>query len=214
VTASILRGERHVMKLILIGATGTIGGAVTAALSQRHEIVAVSRHTEPLRVDISSPAAIRALFEAVGPIDGVISACGAARFKPLALLDDEDLAFCLQNKLMGQVNLVREGLQRVRDGGVIVVTSGILSRSPTPGSAAISLVNAGVEAFVRAAALEAPRGIRVNVVSPPWVSETLTKLGMDPKGGLPASVVAQAYVRAVDGAVTGQVIEPSAASGN
>jgi NAD(P)-dependent dehydrogenase (short-subunit alcohol dehydrogenase family) len=188
------------MKLILIGATGTIGGAVTAALSQRHEIVAVSRHTEPLRVDISSPAAIRALC--------------AARFKPLALLDDEDLAFCLQNKLMGQVNLVREGLQRVRDGGVIVVTSGILSRSPTPGSAAISLVNAGVEAFVRAAALEAPRGIRVNVVSPPWVSETLTKLGMDPKGGLPASVVAQAYVRAVDGAVTGQVIEPSAASGN
>jgi NAD(P)-dependent dehydrogenase (short-subunit alcohol dehydrogenase family) len=83
-----------------------------------------------------------------------------------------------------------------------------LSRSPTPGSSAISLVNAGVEAFVRAAALEAPRGIRVNVVSPPWVSETLTKLGMDPKGGLPASVVAQAYVRAVDGAVTGQVVEP------
>jgi NAD(P)-dependent dehydrogenase (short-subunit alcohol dehydrogenase family) len=202
------------MKLMLIGATGTIGSAVAAALSQRHEVVAVSRHTEPLRVDISSPASIRALFEAVGPLDGVISASGAARFKPLAQLDDEDFAFCLQNKLMGQVNLVREGLQRVRDGGVMVVTSGILSRSPTPGSSAISLVNAGVEAFVRAAALEAPRGIRVNAVSPPWVSETLTKLGMDPKGGLPASVVAQAYVRAVDGAVTGQVFEPSAASGS
>src|SRR5438477_575220 len=88
-------------------------------------------------------------------------------------------------------------------------TSGILSRAPAPGSGAISLVNAGVEAFVRAAALEAPRGIRVNVVSPPWVSETLTQLGMDPKGGLPASTVAQAYVRAVEQAITGQVIEPS-----
>ena len=200
------------MKLMLIGATGTIGGAVAMALSQRHEVVALSRHTEPLRVDISSPASIHARFEAVGPIDGVISASGAARFKPLAQLHDDDFAFCLQNKLMGQVNLVREGLKRLRDGGVIVVTSGILSRSPTPGSSAISLVNAGVEAFVRAAALEAPRGIRVNVVSPPWVSETLTKLGMDPKGGLPASLVAQAYVRAVDSAVTGQVIEPSGAS--
>jgi NAD(P)-dependent dehydrogenase (short-subunit alcohol dehydrogenase family) len=200
------------MKLMLIGATGTIGTAVSAALSQRHEVVAVSRHTEPLRVDISSPASIRALFEAVGPIDGVICASGAARFKPLAKLDDEDFEFSLQNKLMGQVNLVREGLQRVRDGGVVVVTSGILSRLPAPGGGALSLVNAGIEAFVRAAALEAPRGIRVNVVSPPWVSETLTKLGMDPKGGLPASVVAQAYVRAVGAAVTGQVIEPSAAT--
>ena len=127
-----------------------------------------------------------------------------------ARIDDDDFAFSLQNKLMGQVNVVREGLQRLRDGGVIVVTSGILSRLPTPGSGAISLVNAGLEGFVRAAAIEAPRGIRVNVVSPPWVSETLTQLGRDPKGGLPASVVAQAYARAVEGQMTGQVIEPSA----
>jgi NAD(P)-dependent dehydrogenase (short-subunit alcohol dehydrogenase family) len=111
---------------------------------------------------------------------------------------------------MGQVNLVREGLQRVRDGGALVVTSGVLSRLPMAGGSAISLVNAGVEAFARGAALEAPRGVRVNAVSPPWVSETLSQLGMDPKGGLPAAVVAQAYVRAIDGSMTGQVIEPSA----
>jgi len=200
------------MKILLIGATGTIGRAVAAALSPRHEVIAVSRHSEPLRVDISSAESVRALFAAAGPIDAVISAAGAARFKPLAQLDDEDFAFCLQNKLMGQVNVVREGLQKVRDGGVIVVTSGILSRLPAPGSGAISLVNAGLEGFVRAAAIEAPRGIRVNVVSPPWVSETLTQLGMDPKGGLPASVVAQAYVRTVEGPITGQVVEPSAHS--
>ena len=198
------------MKLVLVGASGTIGQAVASALSQRHEMVAVTRHTEPVRVDISSAASIQALFEAIGPVDGVISASGAARFKPLAQLDDEDFAFSLHNKLMGQVNVVREGLQRVRNAGVIVVTSGILSRLPAPGGSAISLVNAAVEAFVRAAALEAPRGIRVNVVSPPWVSETLTRLGMDPKAGLPASIVAQAYVRAVEGSTTGQVIEPSA----
>ena len=198
------------MKLLLIGATGTIGRAVAAALSPRHEVVAVSRHSEPMRVDISSSESVRALFAAAGPIDGVITAAGAARFKPLAQLHADDVAFSLQNKLMGQVKVVREGLQRLRDGGVIVVTSGILSRLPAPGSGAISLVNAGLEGFVRAAAIEAPRGIRVNVVSPPWVSETLTQLGMDPKGGLPASVVAQAYARAVEGRMTGQVIEPSA----
>jgi NAD(P)-dependent dehydrogenase (short-subunit alcohol dehydrogenase family) len=200
------------MKVLLIGATGTIGRAIAAALSPRHEVIAVTRNSEPVRVDISSAQSVRALFAAVGTIDAVISAAGAARFKPLAQLDDEDFAFSLQNKLMGQVNVVREALQKARDGGAIVVTSGILSRTPAPGSGAISLVNAGLEGFVRAAALEAARGIRVNVVSPPWVSETLTQLGMDPKAGLAAAVVAQAYVRAIEGSATGQVIEPAAST--
>lgn len=200
------------MKLLLVGATGTIGQAVAAALSQRHEIISVSRHTQPLRVDISAAESIRNLFAQAGPLDGVVCAAGAARFKPLARLEDDDFSFSIQNKLMGQVNLIRLALQHVRDGGAVVVTSGILSRLPAPGGGAISLVNAGLEGFARAAALEAPRGIRVNAVSPPWVSETLAQLGMDSKGGLPASVVAQAYVEAVEGSMTGQVIEPSAAA--
>lgn len=199
------------MQLLLVGATGTIGQAVLTALSQRHEVIAVSRHTAPLRLDITSAESIQALFAQAGSLDGVVCASGAARFKPLAELEDDDFSFSLQNKLMGQVNLVRSALRHVRDRGAIVVTSGMLGRSPMPGSAAISLVNAGLEGFVRSAALEAPRGIRVNVVSPPWVSETLTRLGRDPKGGLPASVVAQAYVKAIEGSMTGQVIEPSAA---
>ncbi|GAC1358762.1 MAG: short chain dehydrogenase [Variovorax sp.] len=163
-------------------------------------------------MDISSAESLRALFAQAGPLDGVVCAAGAARFKPLAQLEDDDFSFSLQNKLMGQVNLIRLALQHVRDGGAIVVTSGILSRLPAPGGGAISLVNAGLEGFARAAALEAPRGIRLNVVSPPWVSETLVQLGMDPKGGLPATIVAQAYVKVVEGSMTGQVIEPSASA--
>src|SRR5438477_3429063 len=103
--AAPIGARGQAMKLMLIGATGTIGRAVAAALSQRHELVAVTRHTEPLHVDISSPASVRALFAAVGPIDAVISTSGAARFKPLAQLSDDDFEFSLQNKLMGQVNL-------------------------------------------------------------------------------------------------------------
>jgi NAD(P)-dependent dehydrogenase (short-subunit alcohol dehydrogenase family) len=198
------------LKLLLIGATGTIGQAIAAALSKSHEVVAASRNSESARVDITEPSSIRALFEAVGPVDGVIIAAGAARLKPLAQLEEEDFEFSLHNKLMGQVNVAREGLQRLRDHGVIVITSGQASRSPYPGSGVISLVNAGLEGFVRAAALEAPRGIRVNAVSPPSVSETLSKRGMDAASGLPASVVAQAYVRAVETPVTGNVIEPPA----
>ena len=76
------------------------------------------------------------------------------------------------------------------------------------GSASISMVNAGLEGFVRAAAIDLPRGLRVNVVSPPWVTETLIARGMDPSIGLPADRVAQAYLASVEGTMTGQVIDP------
>jgi NAD(P)-dependent dehydrogenase (short-subunit alcohol dehydrogenase family) len=196
------------MRILVIGATGTIGRAVVEALSPRHEIVAASHNKAPLTVDITSPASIRAMYNALRKVDGVVSTTGQARFGALAALTDEDFAFSLGHKLMGQVNLVRFGLDHVRDGGVFVLTSGVLGRTPMPGSAAISLVNAGLEGFARAAALEAPRGIRVNVVSPPWVTETLAALGMDKSIGLPATTVAKAYVQAVEGAQTGEVIEP------
>ena len=78
------------------------------------------------------------------------------------------------------------------------------------GSASISMVNAGLEGFVRAAALELSRGIRLNAVSPPWVTETLNALKMDPALGMPASAVAQAYLTSVEGTTTGQIIDPRA----
>jgi NAD(P)-dependent dehydrogenase (short-subunit alcohol dehydrogenase family) len=196
------------MRILVVGATGTIGRAVCDALSPRHEVVRASRHRSALKVDIAQQDSIRALYQSVGHVDAVVSAAGEARFAPLAALRDEDFAFSLANKLMGQVNLVRLGLDSVSEGGGFVLTSGVLARAPMPGSGAISLVNAGVEGFTRAAALEAPRGIRVNVVSPPWVTETLRALGMDTAHGLPAATVAQTYVQAVEGRMTGEVLEP------
>ncbi len=197
------------MRIIVIGATGTIGRAVVEALASRHEVIPVSHKSTRTTVDLASPDSIKAMYKATGMVDGVISAAGLAKFGPLAKLSDDDFAFSLSNKLMGQVNLVRIGFDHVRDNGRFVLTSGILARSPMPGSAAISLVNAGLEGFARAAAIEAPRRIRVNVVSPPWVEETLRALGMDPSNGLPAATVAKAFVRAVEGDENGAVIEPA-----
>ena len=198
------------MKILIIGATGTIGRAVVAALSGRHEIVEASRKSTPLTVDIAVPASIRAMYNAVRKVDAVVSAAGQAKFGPLPSLSDEDFGLSLRDKLMGQVNLVRYGLDNVRDGGCFVLTSGILGAEPMEGSAAISLVNAGLEGFARSAALEAPRRIRVNVVSPPWVTETMKALGMGTDGGLPAATVAQSYVQAVEGSQSGEVLSPGA----
>ena len=159
-------------------------------------------------MDIAKPASIEDLFARVGRVDAVVSAAGRAAFKPLNALTDADFELSLRNKLMGQVNLVRIGLGFVSDNGSFTLTAGYLSRNPAPGSAAVSLVNSALEGFGRAAALEAPRGIRVNVVSPPWVTETLQAMGRPTEGGISAATLAQSYVRSVEGKETGQVFDP------
>ncbi len=195
------------MKVVIIGANGLIGQAIAQAFSAKHEIVQVARSKGDYQVDITLKDSIVQLFEAVTPFDAVVCAAGAAKFAPLESLSDEDFQFSLSNKLMGQVNLVRVGLPYISDNGSFTLTSGVLAREPIPGSAAISLVNAGLEGFVRAAALEAPRGIRVNVVSPPWVSETLEAMGQDASTGMPAAKVAAAYVESVESQRTGEVLD-------
>jgi NAD(P)-dependent dehydrogenase (short-subunit alcohol dehydrogenase family) len=195
------------MRILVIGASGTIGKEVVKALAD-HEIVPASRKDSEVTVDIRDAASIRAMYAKVGKVDAVISAAGSGAWKPLPELTDDDFEASLHDKLMGQVNVIRYGWDSVGDGGSFTVTSGILSRQPMVGGAAISMVNAGLDGFVRAAALEAPRGIRVNVISPPWVSETLAAMNMDPSHGLPAATVAKAYVRSVTGTETGVVIEP------
>ena len=196
------------MRVLVIGGSGTIGEAVVDALrGGGHEVLSAHRSSGGLRVDITSADSIREMFRQAGRVDAVVSAAGGGAWKPLAQLTDDDFELSLHYKLMGQVNLVRYGLEHVSDGGSITVTSGVLSQEPMEGSAAISLVNAGLEGFARAAALEAPRGVRVNVVSPPWVTETLKAMGTDPGGGMPAAQVARAYVDAVTGAHDGQVLD-------
>ena len=195
------------MRIVLIGATGTIGRAVADALAKRHEVIRVGHRGGDFQVDLASKDSIERLFKQVGPFDALVSAAGDAAFGPLTDLKDEQFQLGLSNKLMGQVNLVRLGLAHVRDGGSITLTSGILAQHPMPGSAAVSLVNAGLEGFVRAAALEAPRGIRINVVSPPWVKETMEAMGMDSTPGLPAATVAEAYVESVEGKANGATLD-------
>jgi NAD(P)-dependent dehydrogenase (short-subunit alcohol dehydrogenase family) len=195
------------MRVLLIGATGTIGRAVLEAFGAEHDVIAAGHKSGKYRVDINSTESIKALYKSAGKVDAVVSCAGQAAFKPLTQLSDEDFDLSLRNKLMGQVHLVTLGLETVRDNGSFTLTSGVLAQEPMIGGAAISLVNAGLEGFTRSAALEMPRGIRINTVSPPWVSETLKAMGQDPSHGMPAAAVAKVYVKTVLGSSTGKIVD-------
>jgi len=193
------------MKILAVGATGTIGGAVAELLSQNHQVIAASRNSD-VQVDLSNPASIRSMFETVGKVDAVVSIAGSGAFGPLDAISDDDFAFGLGNKLMGQINLVRFGREYVNDGGSMVLTSGILADHPNQNSVLLTTLNSAVEGFARAAALSAPRGIRINAVSPPLVRETAIKLGWG-DGGVPAAEVARLYEHAVTSDTTGEVLQ-------
>ena len=195
------------MKIILIGASGTLGKAVAGELSPRHEIVPVGRKSGDLQADIREIKSLQTLFQKVGKVDAIVCAAGSVHFGPWAELTPEKFDVGLRDKLMGQVNVVLAGQEYLSDSGSFTLTSGILSEEPIQYGAAASLVNGALESFVRAAAIELPRGLRINVVSPTVVQESIGSFGPYFRGykAVPAGDAALAYSKSVEGRQTGQI---------
>ena len=155
------------MRILVVGSSGTIGSAVAKALSEHdQDIVEVTYSGGGLTVDPSDTASIEALYDTAGKLDAVVCAAGVAQFGPLEELSDADLAQSIENKLMGQVNLIRCGIGRVTEGGSFTLTSGGLSQKPTAATTSVSMVGAAVETFAKGAAIDLENRYRVNVVSP------------------------------------------------
>jgi NAD(P)-dependent dehydrogenase (short-subunit alcohol dehydrogenase family) len=197
------------MKILIIGASGTIGRAVARHLEENNEVVAAGYTDGDVTVDLGNSESIQAMFEQVGNVDAVISTAGLANFGPLDQLSDDEYQLALDNKLMGQVNLFRLGRKYINHGGSITLNSGVLSREPMQGSAAVSMANGALESFVKAAALELDE-FRLNVVAPLFVKETMAKMGMDTAAGLSADDTAKAYVSAVTGSMHGTTMDAPA----
>lgn len=194
------------MRILIIGASGTIGKAVTAALSHENEVVTANHSSGDFQVDLGSRASVEALFEQAGEFDAIISTAGQAAFGALSQQTDADYQLALNNKLMGQIKLAQTGLKHLRPGGSITLTSGILSRHPVPGSASIAMANGALESYVRAAALEI-HNARLNVVAPAFVKETMALMGMDSASGISAADTAKAYLLAVTGNAHGETLD-------
>ena len=196
------------MKIILVGASGDVGQAAFAELSQRHNVVRVGRHSGNVRADISDLGSIEAMFEKVGAFDALVSAAGHVHFAPLAEQTDASLKMGLENKVMGQINLVLEGLKRIAGNGSFTLTSGILDRDPVVAGTGAALANGALAGFVTGAAIEMPPGVRINVVSPGLLDVSDRRYGALFPGHARVSSerVGRAFAKCVEGAINGQVV--------
>ena len=99
------------------------------------------------------------------------------------------------------------GREHIADGGSFTLTTGVLSHDPIRAGSCASMVNGAIDAFVRAAAIELPRGLRINAVSPGVILESMPAFGPFFRGHepVPAARAALAYSKSVEGALTGQV---------
>lgn len=195
------------MRIIVIGASGTLGKAAVNALQQNHEIIQASRNGE-VQVDLGNPDSIKAMYNCVTGIDAVVCAAGNAKFGSLDAFTDADFDFSLGNKLMGQINLVRFGREHLNEAGVFTLTTGMLAHMPNAATVMLTMINRGLEAFVEAAALDMPKNQRLNAVCSPMAKETAEKMGWGP-GGVPAGEIAKYYVQSVEGNLNGALIGPA-----
>ncbi|MGD9628865.1 MAG: short chain dehydrogenase [Pyrinomonadaceae bacterium] len=196
------------MRIVLIGSSGTIGRHIHERLSAKAEVLSAGRNGADIRVDITDEDSIEEMYNAAGSIDAVVCAAGPAKFGAFSELTEEDHYIGIRGKLMGQVNLVRIGQRYLNDGGSFTLTTGILADDPVPGSSSLALVNGGLHSFAMAAALELPRGLRINVVAPTVVSDAAEKYSDIFPGYTPVSMerVADGYVRSVFGRTTGRIL--------
>ena len=193
------------MKFLVVGSTGLIGSYVAKTLSKHGTVVGVSRTTQ-ISVDVKDPASIKAMYEKVGKVDAVASCIGKVAFKPVAELTYEDYLMGLKDKALGQVELVRAGINYLNDNGSFTLMTGVLARDPIPSGSVAALANGAIESFTLAAAIDLPRGLRINTVSPNVLVEATSYHPSFPGyHQVSAQSVADAYVKSILGKQTGQI---------
>lgn len=196
------------MRILVVGGNGTVGQAAVNHLRQRHEVLTAGRTSGDVLVNVTEEASVKAMFEKLKTVDAVVACTGHSYFGPVATMTPTQFLDGVKDKVMGQINLVLLGLQYVSDGGSFTLTSGILSRDPVRQGSNAAATDGALDAFVIGAAIEMPRGLRINAVSPGLLADAAQKYDGYFPGHMPVSSerVGFAFAKSVEGAINGQII--------
>jgi len=197
------------MKIIIVGATGTMGMHLTNAFEKEHEIIRVASKGGDIEADITSTESIENMFKQVGTFDALISTAGPTYVGTWKNLTDKEFRKGVEGKMMGQINLVLIGQHYINPKGSFTLITGALTHDPQKNFANASAVNGAVEGFVRAAAIELENGIRINAVSPTVIENSPHYFPYFP-GDIPVTMqqLEYGFRKSIFGANTGQVIKP------
>ena len=196
------------MKILIIGANGTIGRRVSEELGRKNVLIKIGKTSGDIQADISSSASIEKMFEKSGKVDAIVCIAGEAKWDDFEKLSEDDFYIGIRSKLMGQVNLVRIGHKYLNPGGSFTLTTGILADHPVDKTTSAAMVNGGIHSFVKAVSLELENGIRINAVSADLVEDAKDKYedyfpGHTP---VPMNKVVDGYKKSVLGKVNGEII--------
>jgi NAD(P)-dependent dehydrogenase (short-subunit alcohol dehydrogenase family) len=197
------------MKIIIVGASGTMGRYLKNAFEEEHEVITAATQGCDLRVDITSTNSIENMYKTAGAFDALISTAGPTFVGPWQELSDKEFRKGVDGKMMGQINLVLIGQHFINAKGSFTLITGALAQDPQKGFANASAANGAVESFVRAAAIELGNGIRINAVSPTVIENSPQYFPYFP-GDIPVSMrqLEFGFRKALLGGNTGQVIKP------
>ncbi|ASR33806.1 hypothetical protein BAY61_01060 [Prauserella marina] len=197
------------MRVLAVGGAGTIGRRLVPALRSRgHEVVVAGRESGDVHVDLASPGTVEDMYHAVGAVDGVVSIAAHGALDEFGSLTSAELRENMRAKFFGQVDLVLAGQRHCADGASFTLTSGIFADEAWPGVTGGAVINAALHGFVLSAAVELPRGMRINAVSPTMIGDSVAVFvdhfpGMRP---VPMDELIGHYLHCVEGGDTGHII--------
>ena len=195
-------------KIIVVGATGKLGRVVVEGLQKDYEVIRAGRSGPDLKIDAFNFESVSDILASVGPFDGLVSCIGGTPFKTFEELTMDDFAAGLSTKCFSQLNLAKAAIPFLSENGSITLTSGIIGDEPIIAGSCAAAANGALNMCVSTLAAEYAGKLRINVVSPSIIENSVDHYGMLFDGFEPTSnkSIIHAYRRTISAPITGRVM--------
>ena len=195
-------------KIIVVGATGKLGRVVVEGLRKDYEVIRAGRSGPDLKIEAFDFESVSDILASVGPFDGLVSCIGGTPFKTFEELTMDDFAAGLSTKCFSQLNLAKAAIPFLSENGSITLTSGIIGDEPIIAGSCAAAANGALNMCVSTLAAEYAGKLRINVVSPSIIENSVDHYGMLFDGFEPTSneSIIHAYRRTISAPITGRVM--------